>query len=170
MPSDRLYGTDLHPEFLELGYELFADRDFCAAHLFAADVFQDGKEWDQVRGKMDIIHAGSFFHIFGWDDQIRICKKTIELLKPRKGSMIFGRQTAGLTGQEVKNAASGNRDASTVWRHNAESFKKLWHAAGQETGTKWKIWAELDMGEGMGPGHWSGPDLRRLRFHVERMD
>ncbi|KAL8831867.1 MAG: hypothetical protein Q9191_000619 [Dirinaria sp. TL-2023a] len=170
VPSDRLYGTDFNSDFLELGYELFADKETCAAHFFAANVFQDGEMWDRVRGKMDFIHLGNFLHLFSWDNQLKICKRAIEILKPQKGSIVFGRQTGNLKAQEVENAASGEKDASMVWRHDAESFKKLWHAAAQETGTQWKLWAELDTGEGMGVGHWSEPGLRRLRFEVERIE
>ena len=119
---------------------------------------------------MDIIHAGSFLHLFRWDDQVRVCKRMIELLKPRKGSMVFGRQVGNLIAQETENKASLAKNPSRAWRHNIESFEKLWHAAGQETGTKWKTWAELDTGEGAGPGHWSEAGIRRLRFEVERLE
>lgn len=68
VPSDRLYGTDLHLGFLELGYELSGNRDTWAAHYVARDLFQYGKEWDRVREELDIIHVSSIFHIFGWND------------------------------------------------------------------------------------------------------
>ena len=84
--------------------------------------------------------------------------------------MIFGRQTGNVKAQEAVNAASGNSGALKVWRHDPESFKRLWDVAGQETGTKWKTWAELDIGEGMGPNHFSEPGLMRLRFEVERLE
>lgn len=48
--------------------------------------------------------------------------------------MVFGRQIGNSAGQRVKNAASGDRRAYSVRRHNAENFKKLWHAARQEIG------------------------------------
>lgn len=72
VPSNRLYGTDLHSDFLELGYELFADKETCVAHFFAADIFQDGEVWDRVRRRMDFIHADSFLHMFSWDDQLSL--------------------------------------------------------------------------------------------------
>lgn len=170
VPSERLYGTDLNSDFMKLGYELFADKETCAAHFFAADVFQDGEEWDGVRGKMDFIYLGSFLHIFSWDDQLKICKRVIELLKPQKGSIVFGRQSANLKAREVENVASGDKHAPMIWRHDAESFKKLWHAAGQETDTKWNTWAELITVEEAKASNWVEPDLRGLLFKVERME
>jgi len=169
VPSDRLYGSDIQADFFDLGYGLFRDKDTCKAHFYAAYVFQD-IGWDKIAGNIDFIYAGSFFHIFSWDDQVRICQRVIEILKPQKGSTIFGRQTGNLKGQEATNAASGKTGVSRVWRHDPESFEKLWDVAGQATGTKWKTWAELDIGECMGPGHFSEAGPRRLRFEVERLE
>lgn len=179
VPSENVYGSDLQEKFLDLGYDLFADRNSCKAHFFGADVFQEGGALGEVEEKIDLIYASSFFHIFSWDDQIKICKRMIKLLKPQKGSMIFGRQTGNLKGQEVVNAADSRGshcsyrqgDTSRVWRHDVESFKKMWDVAGEETGTKWKVWAELDTGEGMdGKRQWAEKGLRRMRFDVERLD
>ena len=46
----------------------------------------------------------------------------------------------------------------------------MWDVAGEETDTKWKTWAQLDEGEGMGLGIWSENGLRRLRYEVERLE
>ena len=75
------------------------------------------------------------YYIFGWNDEVKVYKTAGEPLKPRKESMIFGRQTGNITGKAVENAASGDRGAFRVWRHDTENFKKLRHAAGQEIGT-----------------------------------
>lgn len=168
--SESLYACDLKPDFLDLSYELFADKDTMKANLFAADVFEEPGALDKVRGKIDIVYAGSFFHLFSWDDQVTICKKVIKILKPHKGSLVFGRQTGNLKGRDVPPATHGVRDAAMIWRHDVDSFKKMWEIAGEETGTKWKTWAKLDEGEGMQPDHWAEEGLRRLRFEVERLD
>ena len=169
-PSENLYACDLKPDFLDLGYDLFADKESIKSHFFAADIFQEGGALGKIKGKIDVIYAASFFHLFSWDDQIKICKKTIEVLKPTKGSIVFGRQTGNLKGREVPNSRNGIKDTPMIWRHDLESFKKMWEVAGQETGTKWKTWAVLDIGEGMGQGHWAEDGLRRLRYKVERLD
>ena len=125
---------------------------------------------DQLQGKIDVVYAASFLHLFGWDDQLRVCKRIIKTLRPTKGSMVFGRQTGNVRGQEVRNPSPVGSDPKIIWRHSVESFTELWEIAGRETGSKWKVWGDLTSAEGMGPGHWGEDGLRRLRFEVERME
>ena len=138
-------------------------------HLFAANVFDDNGELHSLQGKIDFVYLGSFLHLFGWDDQLKICKKIIKVLKPRKGSIVFGRQMGNLRAQEARNPPVG-QVPTVVWRYDVESFTKLWDVAGRETGTKWKTCGRLDSGEGMGPGHFLEEGLRRLSFKVERLE
>ncbi|KAK1808712.1 hypothetical protein LTR12_016939 [Friedmanniomyces endolithicus] len=42
VPSAQCYGADLRLEFLDLGYELFADRATLESKFIAADVFDEG--------------------------------------------------------------------------------------------------------------------------------
>ena len=170
VPSENLYACDLRQEFLDLSYDLFADKDTLRSYLFEADIFQDGGALSDIAGGIDFIYAGSFFHLFNWDDQMKICKKIIEVLKPVKGSLVFGRQTGNIRGQEVPKTITGIKDSPTIWRHDPDSFKKMWEIAGQETGTKWHTSAQLDEGEGMMRTHWAEEGIRRLRFEVERLE
>ena len=164
--SEQLYGSDIEGAYFNLGYELFADKAFMKAKFFAADIFADDDAWKDVEGKMDFIYIGSFLHLFTWDDQIRICRRLVRILKPAPGSIIFGRQTALLKAREV--ALYQDEEGAKTWRHDAESFKRMWDIISRKTGTKWKVWTELDIAEGMGSGHWAGSDMRRLRFEVVR--
>jgi hypothetical protein len=43
-------------------------------------------------GKIHIIYAASFLHLFGYEDQIRVCKRIVKLLKEKKDSVVLGRQ------------------------------------------------------------------------------
>ena len=139
-------------------------------HFFTADALgENSRALDRLDGKIDAVYAASFLHLFGWDDQVKICKRMIKTLRPRKGSLVFGRQTGNLKGQEVRNTPTVGKDSPMIWRHDVESFAKLWEVAGRETGTKWKTWGELDEAEGMTTGHWGEDGLRRLRFEVERV-
>ena len=90
------------------------------------------------------------------------------MLKPRKGSIIFGRQTGNLKGQEVPGGSLVSN--AVVWRHNVESFSRLWEVAGRETETKWKTWGELDTGDGTGVPSWGEEGFRWFRFEVERVE
>ena len=138
-------------------------------HFFTANAMDENGALDELEGRIDVVYVGSFLHLFSWDDQLKVCKRIIKTLRPRKGSTVFGRQTGNLKGHEVPQEIS-RKHSSVVWRHDVESFTRLWDIAGQETGTKWKTWGMLDEGEGMGPGHWAEEGLRRLRFEVERME
>ena len=82
--------------FLDLSYELFRDKDTMKGHLFAANVFDEDGALDSLQGKIDFAYLGSFLHLFGWEDQLTICKRIIKVLKPQKGSTVFGRQMGNL--------------------------------------------------------------------------
>ena len=140
-------------------------------HLFTANALEDeDAALDKLQGKMDVVYAGSFLHLFSWNDQLKICKRIIKTLKPQKGSLFFGRQTGNVKGREVPNLPSLGRKRPMVWRHDVESFKKLWDVAGSETGTQWKTWGQLDRGEGMADHNWSEEGMRRFLFEVERVE
>jgi ubiquinone/menaquinone biosynthesis C-methylase UbiE len=172
VPSENLYACDLKAEFLELGYELFKDKDTLRTHCFAADVFQPGGDLEMIEGKIDVIHAANFFHLFSWNDQIEVAKRVIRVLKPQIGSLVFGRQIGTIKAREMesKSKTHGVNDTAGVWSHDTDSFRKLWEIAGNETGTRWKTWVELDEGVGMNTRNWAEDGLRRLRYEVERLE
>jgi hypothetical protein len=138
----------LRAEFLDLGYHLFLDRDTLKATMFAADVFQPDGALGEIEGKIDYVYAGSFLHLFPWDQQVTVYKRIVQILRPQMGSAVFGRQVGALEAKAVE------RERGRIWQHDAESFKRMWEVVGAETGTRWKTWAELDVAEGMGEGHW----------------
>ena len=171
VPSENLYGCDLEQSFLDLSYDLFRDKETIKAHLFTADVFDEHGALDMLEGKIDVIYLGSFLHIFNWDDQVKICKKVIKTLRPRKGSTVFGRQVGCLKAKEVVTGGMGvDKSTSRWWRHDIESITKLWDLAGEETGTQWETWGRLDVDEGMGTSSWSEEGVRQLKFEVKRIE
>ncbi|CAD6587458.1 MAG: hypothetical protein ASARMPREDX12_002851 [Alectoria sarmentosa] len=169
-PTENLYACDLEQNFLDLSYDLFQDRDTMKGHFFTANALEEDAALDKLQGKIDFVYTASFLHLFGWDAQLKVCKRIIKTLKPQKGSLVFGRQTGNVKGQAVRNTSPVGNDPRIIWRHSVESFAKLWDVAGAETGTKWKTWGELDEAEGMTVGHWAEPGISRLRFEVERVE
>lgn len=173
VPSENIYACDLEQSFLDLGYELFKDSDTMKGHLFTANALaEEDAALDKLEGKIDVASVSSFLHLFGWDEQLKICKRIIKMLKPQKGSMVFGRQVGILKGREMENMPGiRTRDPKRIWRHDVETFAELWNVAGRETDTKWKTWGTLDQGDGMGVGHFAERnEIRRLRFEVERLE
>lgn len=80
--------------------------------------------------------------------------------------MVFGRHIGNVKGQKMENSAV--RAGSNIWRHDANSFGRMWDQVGRETGTTWKTWAELyDVDEGR--EKWAEDGTKLMRFEVERV-
>ena len=164
VPTRNLYGLDVSDGFIELGFQLFRDKASMASQFVVADLLASGVPANLVR-KFDIIFVASFFHLFGWDDQLTLSKRAVAMLKPEAGSMIFGHQLGEVEAREsvVPDVPSGK-----IYFHDPDSFRRLWRVLSEETGTKWRV--EIDSTE-----RWiddmrkTRPDLRLLRFEVERL-
>ncbi|KAI9750327.1 MAG: hypothetical protein M4579_006512 [Chaenotheca gracillima] len=113
VPVSQLHGAELEPAFIDLGFDLFRDRDRVPASRFVtpADIFAEsffdtpepGKDASGGRGvfapllgKMDVIYAASFFHLFDWEGQLEIARRVIKLMRPVPGSVVLGRQAGNL--------------------------------------------------------------------------
>ena len=158
----------MRPEFFELGYKLFNDRDTLKSQFFTADIFEPPPELTSLYGKIDIIYTGSFLHLFGYAQQVQVCKEIVKLLQEKEGSMLLGRQVGDLdAGEKVYRT----NKTQTMFRHNVESFKKLWGEVGELTGTKWRVEAEiLHSDERFMQERKENPNstVRRLRFSCFR--
>ncbi|KAF7529939.1 hypothetical protein G7054_g9695 [Neopestalotiopsis clavispora] len=154
--SSRLFGTDVEPRFMDVGYELFNDRKKLRSMFVAGDIFAEGDSptADPLRlldGKMTVVHAASFFHLFGWEDQVRAAKRVVRLMKPRdKDCFIFGRQV----GCEDPSAQLDG----TRFLHNAESWQRMWDVVGVDTGTRWRT--EFDIIPDDEPSSMSSPSQK----------
>ncbi|KAF9888755.1 hypothetical protein FE257_008330 [Aspergillus nanangensis] len=133
----RIYGTDLHQEFLDLGCDLFNDREnFGPESLIAADLLDPNDEGaKKLDGKVTFIHVANFLHLFDWDQQVLAATRMIKFLKPEvRDAVILGAQL-GSSKPGTFTAVTGN----TRFLHDLETFQSLWDEAGRETGTKWKV-------------------------------
>jgi len=142
-PAAHLAGTDLRPEFVELGYQLFRDKDRFAARFVTGDVLAPPAGTDGLAaldGRFDIVHAASFFHLFGWDDQVAVGERIVRFFKPGAQALVLGRQVGSVDppSLEEHRAKGHNR----YW-HNVESLQTLWDVIGERTGTKWRVTGAL---------------------------
>jgi hypothetical protein len=94
----------------------------------------------------------------------------IKLLRPEKGSLVLGRQLGNVeSGEENRVSGNGSR-----YRHNEASWRKLWEQAGEETGSKWLVEAQLGkidlsaLRPAAGFDKWTPPQTRILEFTVRR--
>lgn len=174
---------DLEQVFLDLGHTLFLDRakmrpaTFVAGSLLpssssASSDSSDSSDNDDdmtaaLTSKIDIIHASSLLHLFTWDEQILVVSKLVSFLKPRSGSMMLGRNVGAVQAGEYR----GLNEGTTTFRHNVESFEKLWREVGRRTGSTWRVEARLDMVdvvEGLNLGQKWMQGGKRLHFVVVR--
>lgn len=165
VPAESLYAADLHSEYIDLGFELFKDKDKLASTLFAADLFDPESRLKELRGKVDVIHAGSFFHLFDWDNQVEVGKKVVELLRPQKGSLLLGRQTGTIKPGASQYKINKGRE---IYRHDSATFKRLWEEIGGITGTSWEVEAKLVEREEFA-NFGDGENRRWIIFSVQRL-
>jgi hypothetical protein len=165
-PADRLWGAELLPDFINLGYELFDDKDRLTAHFLTADIFDTDGPLSTMKNTFDFIHIGLFLHLFDWEGQKKACETIVGLLKSEKGVMVLGQQVGSLQPGQVPKSSG-----SQMFKHDATTFEKMWKEIGEATGTEWEVRASLDVGLGIEKHKrkWDDPNTRRLIFEVERL-
>ncbi|KAK5116957.1 hypothetical protein LTR62_006678 [Meristemomyces frigidus] len=137
--SEKCYGADLRLDFLNLGYELFNDRQSLKSKFIEADIFDANSGLRELEGNIDIVDASSFFHLFRYHDQKAVARSVIKLLRPQKDSLVVGRQVGSTKPGEV-NRKSGH---GSMFRHDMASWRKLWEEVGGEVGVKFQVEGEL---------------------------
>lgn len=173
-PSSSLFGIEIEPRFVEMGYDFFKDRDspsFRDVTLIRGDFLDkslgDMEPISALMGSFGIVHVGMVLHIFDWEGQIAACGRLVEFLRDEKGSMIVGQSVGDLEGKEVY--IPGRK--KHIFKHNVETFKEMWMEIGRRHGTQWDVRAKLDEGLGIAEGKrdWDQATSRRLAFEVERV-
>lgn len=166
-PADNLYGVDLRPEFFDLGYDLFLDRENCKIKFIAADVFSQPEKLMALSGQISIVYAGAFFHLFDRPQQLHVARLITQLLKPEAGSMLLGRQVGSVKPGVYEH---GTNPAGRMFRHDDQSWKDLWDEAGQVMGVNWEVESELRDVYRVHVDHRLGDEsVRQLRFCVRRL-
>lgn len=152
-----------------MGYRLFLDRDTLKAKFIEADITDPNSVLSELDGKIDIIYAASFLHLFNYKGQIEVCKRLVKLLREKKDSLILGRQVGNINAGEYVQTTN---ESGIMYRHNPESFKKMWDEVGEETGTKWRVDYDFVLFESLQLSKEERdkiePDVGMLRFSVFR--
>ena len=138
------------------------------ATFVAADLLRPDSRLPQLEGKVDVVHASSLLHLFTWEEQVTVTSRLVGFMKARPGSMMLGRHVGAVNAGEYRGLSEG----TTTYRHNVESFQRLWEEVGKKTSSRWKVNANLDLKDivdGVNMGQkWTEPGTRRLHFTVER--
>jgi hypothetical protein len=132
-PVSKLYGSDLLPEFIATGYDLFCDKStFPDSHFVApADAFDQspGNALAHFEGRVSILHISAVFHLFGLDQQRTLARRCLKLLSHKTRCLVLGGQTANITAGEYPGA-----NGKVRWRHNEESWARMWEEVAREFG------------------------------------
>lgn len=170
-PSANIYGADLRPEFIDLGYDLFLDRDTLQTQFLApVDIFDDSEAspLKQLEGTIDIIHIAAFLHLFSHADQVRAAKRISRVLSTKPGSMVVGRQMGSIKPGEYVHRTNSK---TVMFRHDLETFEKFWNE--DVGGGRWEVEATFRVVEPRGIGGESREpvfdgETRWLEFSVRR--
>ncbi|KAK1757211.1 hypothetical protein QBC47DRAFT_320753, partial [Echria macrotheca] len=146
VPPSSVAAFDLRREFIDLGYDLFRDRDspsFSPVKFVTGDILDpDSEGLRELDGQFDIIHAAAFFHLFGWDDQVAIGERFVKFFRPGvERPTVLGRQVGTerpISVEEWREKGGGKR-----YHHDRGSMQRLWDVVGERTGTRWRVEAEL---------------------------
>ncbi|KAL4873669.1 hypothetical protein BDV12DRAFT_159382 [Aspergillus spectabilis] len=139
IPDHQLFGLDLEQPFVDLGYQLFRDKDRLDATFVLGDLHVDEESEalaQKLEGKIGIVYASSLLHLWSYEKQLRAATRLVSLLCDEVGVMVVGRQLGGLYAGEFR-LTDFNDD--TQYRHNVQSIKGLWYGIEQATGTRWKV-------------------------------
>ncbi len=167
MPAEYVYGLEVERGFIDLGYDLFRDRKSLASKFIVADVSDPGSDLSELEGKMNTLFLSSFLHLWNWKDQVKVLRRLVSLSEDKKGTLFLGRQL----GTTVSGEFPLQGPDQLTFRHNVESFGRLWKQVGQETGTHWHVDASLYMApevSGNRGQSWADPNMRMIQFSVVR--
>lgn len=109
-PAAQTAGFELRREFVNFGYELFRDRETLTSEFVIGDFFDE--DCGLKEASFGIIHASSFFHLFNWNEQVEAVSKAVRLLKPKKDSLILGRQAGTEIADTYAHSTSRSGDVS----------------------------------------------------------
>ncbi|KAK8057136.1 hypothetical protein PG996_011073 [Apiospora saccharicola] len=165
----RLFGADLERPFIEAGFELFRDREAAfgrGATLVVGDALAEGQgEGDPalevLDGKISIVHASAFFHLFtGGEAGRAVLSRGRREGRGREGAaMIFGRQVASTSPREIQGVRGERR-----FLHDGASWQRLWDEVGEATGTRWRTEVEMEGVEEGQTDHLADGSTRRMNF------
>ena len=153
-PSEKLYASDVFPQYESLSYELWRDRDSFPHHFLADDILADNEAFTKGAlmstlgpGQTDMIAINMFLHLFDYENQLRVATRILRLLSHRPGSLILGSQ-AGVRPpmeQPLKPPfdKTENGETRTIYRHSPDSFAELWRRAGAFAGVPVRVWADF---------------------------
>ncbi|KAL4934703.1 class I SAM-dependent methyltransferase [Aspergillus undulatus] len=141
--SHQLFGLDIEKPFIDLGYQLFKDKDRLEATFALGNLTDDNDSQALAKSlgeKIDIVFASSVLHLWDYETQLKVATRLVRLLRDKPGVMVVGRQMGSLFAGEYP--LTGFSDGMQ-YRHTIQSMKGMWHDIEEITRTRWKVEASL---------------------------
>ncbi|TFK50320.1 hypothetical protein OE88DRAFT_1660612 [Heliocybe sulcata] len=137
-PETSLLGCDLRPEYIELGYKLYSDKDTCGIRFFADNILDlplpspfwistsridEVTKLAELTGRLTHVYTGALFHLFDESTQEALALRVATLVRHTPGSIIFGRHQGLETPGYIDDHMVRVRYA-----HSPASWKTLWQS------------------------------------------
>ena len=173
VPGDRLVGIELEQPFIDLGFDLFRDKEKFQGAMIAANILDPSMEalFETMKGRFEVVHAASFFHLADWEKQVAAAVKIVAMMRENPGVMVVGRQIGN-----VKPGEYPARSGRPRYLHDAESWRRMWDEVGEKTNTKWETQVIVNLerfGEGEGSDGAANAESTKgtsfMQFEVTRL-
>ncbi|KAI1260516.1 hypothetical protein F5Y18DRAFT_404917 [Xylariaceae sp. FL1019] len=130
VPQHRLWGSDIDPGFIDVGYQFFKDVDkFPRDHfltpgdLLRPDDDASSDPLARLDDKVTILGITAVFHLFDIDDQKRIAQRILKLLRKDTGAPVL------VLGAQLGSAAPMRKErriGKLRYQHNNASWNEFW--------------------------------------------
>lgn len=121
--ASQLTGIDLNQIMIDLGYEMFNDRDTFRGNFQVGDMLTLSTSHPHLIGSFDVVHAACALHLFDYETQKVACENAVKLLKP--GGLLVGEQM----GQHKASSATWT---SGIFINDETTFRKLFEIVGEK--------------------------------------
>ncbi|KAI1810400.1 hypothetical protein GGS20DRAFT_567643 [Poronia punctata] len=132
VPPHRVWASDIEPQFIELGFELFQDKEKLQRDHFLCpgDLLSESRDPKEDRlvvldDRVTILNITAVFHLFDLDDHKRIAERCLRLLRKDTGApvLILGAHVgANKHGRFHRDEEPGRYR----YQHSPESWQALW--------------------------------------------
>lgn len=165
-PSENTIGVELKKEFIDLGYDLFRDRDHLRTTFIVQDFLHNTPALAEFEKRVTFLNSGFFLHLWDWEGQIQVAKQMTKLVSPERGPLITGVSFGSLSPGEWDNNPHGGKP---MFVHDNSSFQQLWKHVEEETVTKWEVYTTLEEAEGFDKVRQGDSGGRLQRWMVKRI-
>jgi SAM-dependent methyltransferase len=133
--SSQITAIELEPQFVELGYQLFLDKDRLQTRFFTANILTDDEVVKELEGQMSSVHMNLVLHLFTRDEQKKVLGNVLRILAP--GGILLGSTVANEDG--IEQSLLGKM----TMRHNLRTWSALIQELQTEMGLTLTTWEEM---------------------------